>query len=954
MSNEQFVPGQRWISNTEADLGLGIVIECVNRRVEIGFPAVMEQRTYAMDNAPLSRVIYEPGEAVNNHDGDQLEILERMENRGCFIYRCTDQNGAEVILPEPDLDSAVHFARPEQRMLAGQIDRHGLFKLRVRTLEHHHRLMSSPVNGLLGARVQLLPHQFHIAVELSSREHPRALLADEVGLGKTIEAGLVLHQRLISGRASRVLVVVPDNLVHQWLVELLRRFNLMFTLLDEARCEALLEDLYAGNPFESAQLILCPLSLLTHRDARLNQAMRADWDLMVVDEAHHLGWSPEAASHGYRCIEALSQKVPGVLLLTATPEQLGPEGHFARLRLLDPERYHDLDAFKAESDRFHHLSHTIAPLLEEKGPDLLASDSRIQQEVAGWLGDEALGNWLALPGEQRERGLAALISQLVDRHGTGRVLFRNTRESVKGFPQRLLDAVPLETPAIYEEAAVTASLDEMLHPEKLLGSDWVDVDPRVEWLVNWLRDHKREKALVICADAKTAVALEEYLNLREGIRTAAFHEGMSLINRDRAAAYFADVELGAQVLICSEIGSEGRNFQFASHLVLFDLPLSPDLLEQRIGRLDRIGQRNDVEIHVPYFQESAVSVLLDWYDSGLEAFTRVCASGEAIYHQFAEDLNTCLTDPLNTEALEQLITETRDARIELENRVSAGRDRLLELGSCDTARAEELTAAVVEAEAGEELQAYAEKLFDRFGVDTQPHGEDGLVLHMGEHMLCQLPGLGDEGLTLTFNRERALSREDIEYMSWEHPLLAGTMELILRGEYGNNSLCTLKLPPLPAGTLLLEAIYQPKTTAPRSYQLERYLPQGLVRVLVGPNGQNLAQALGHAPLNKLAETVSRNASQNMVRLARDQIVEQLKQADTHANKELQPLINEALERVNAEQGAEVQRLKALAEVNAGIHPQEVEALEARRDAMVSALSKAELKLDALRVFLVRE
>lgn len=245
--------------------------------------------------------------------------------------------------------------------------------------------------------MQLLPHQFHIATELSAREHPRALLADEVGLGKTIEAGLVVHQRLISGRAQRVLVVVPDNLVHQWLVELLRRFNLKFTLLDEARCEALLESDDGGNPFESAQLILCPLSLLTHRDARLRQALLAGWDLMVVDEAHHLGWTPEVASHGYRCIEALAAQVPGVLLLTATPEQLGPEGHFARLRLLDPERYHDLDAFLAESDRYHQLSRAMAPLLEEDGAQRLATDTGLQQELAQWLGQETLE-----PGWQRE------------------------------------------------------------------------------------------------------------------------------------------------------------------------------------------------------------------------------------------------------------------------------------------------------------------------------------------------------------------------------------------------------------------------------------------------------------------------------------------------------------------------------------------------------------------------
>lgn len=97
--------------------------------------------------------------------------------------------------------------------------------------------------------------------------------------------------------------------------------------------------------------------------------------------------------------------------------------------------------------------------------------------------------------------------------------------------------------------------------------------------------------LIIASGADTALSLEEALRTREGIQATVFHEGMSIIERDKAGAYFAQEEGGAQALICSEIGSEGRNFQFASHLVLFDLPLNPDLLEQRIGRLDRIGQR---------------------------------------------------------------------------------------------------------------------------------------------------------------------------------------------------------------------------------------------------------------------------------------------------------------------------------------------------------------------------
>lgn len=108
--------------------------------------------------------------------------------------------------------------------------------------------------------------------------------------------------------------------------------------------------------------------------------------------------------------------------------------------------------------------------------------------------------------------------------------------------------------------------------------------------MGYLTSHRSQKVLVICAKAATALQLEQVLREREGIRAAVFHEGMSIIERDRAAAWFAEEDTGAQVLLCSEIGSEGRNFQFASNPVMFDLPFNPDLLEQRIGRLDRIGR----------------------------------------------------------------------------------------------------------------------------------------------------------------------------------------------------------------------------------------------------------------------------------------------------------------------------------------------------------------------------
>lgn len=173
--------------------------------------------------------------------------------------------------------------------------------------------------------------------------------------------------------------------------------------------------------------------------------------------------------------------------------------------------------------------------------------------------------------------------------------------------------------------------------------------------MGYLTSHRSQKVLVICAKAATALQLEQVLREREGIRAAVFHEGMSIIERDRAAAWFAEEDTGAQVLLCSEIGSEGRNFQFASHMVMFDLPFNPDLLEQRIGRLDRIGQAHDIQIHVPYLEKTAQSVLVRWYHEGLDAFEHTCPTGRTIYDSVYNDLINYLASPDQTEGFDDLI-----------------------------------------------------------------------------------------------------------------------------------------------------------------------------------------------------------------------------------------------------------------------------------------------------------
>ena len=193
--------------------------------------------------------------------------------------------------------------------------------------------------------------------------------------------------------------------------------------------------------------------------------------------------------------------------------------------------------------------------------------------------------------------------------------------------------------------------------------NWPADDPRIEWLCQFLLNHKSKKVLVIAAAATTVVELSNQIKRTSGINVGVFHQGMSLVDRDRAAAWFADHESGTQVLICSEIGSEGRNFQFSHHMVMFDLPENPDLLEQRIGRLDRIGQNALINIHVPYLKGTAQEIMFHWYHEGLNAFEQTCPAGHQVYMQLHHELREHLTNP--TESFDSFVKRSNQLYAEL-------------------------------------------------------------------------------------------------------------------------------------------------------------------------------------------------------------------------------------------------------------------------------------------------
>ncbi|VEJ09093.1 RNA polymerase-associated protein RapA [Actinobacillus delphinicola] len=957
-----FVIGQRWISESENNLGLGLITAVDARTVTIFFPASEETRIYAVKSAPLNRVTFNVGDEVTHCEGWKAQVVDVMTRNDVNIYLVKRQdNGEDAVMQELDIAHHITFSKPQDRLFNAQIDRADHFTLRYNSFLHQQAQFQSPLRGLRGAKVGLIPHQLHIANEVGNRIAPRVLLADEVGLGKTIEAGMILQQQILSEKAQRVLIIVPESLQHQWLVEMLRRFNLHFSLFDEDRCSDF--DDKGENPFDSENLIICSLDWLMAKPRRAKEALEADFDMLVVDEAHHLKWEIDNPSGEYQLVANFAQKIPGVLLLTATPEQLGQESHFARLHLLDPERFYSFDAFLEEQQNYQKVADALKPLFANKKLTKKAETQivKLLPEEKALL--EAQFSELNDDEKSEEEKIAIrqnIMMKLIDRHGTSRVLFRNTRQGVQGFPKRIFEEVRLPLPSQYQNTIKVMNLlgetknINLNHPEQMFlkmnpDARWWDFDPRVQWLIDFLKQNPKEKVLVICQQSQTTQQLEQALREKEGINSALFHEKMSIIERDRAAAYFADEE-GARVLLSSSVGSEGRNFQFACHLVLFDLPRHPDLLEQCIGRLDRIGQKRDVHIYVPCFENSPTDRLANWYDKGLNAFAETCPMGTAIFERHGETLQQYLDHPENTEGFDTLIKETQASREELYKTLEAGRDRLLEMNSSGGKQAQELAEAIAEQDGSTELVNFALKLFDIVGVEQEDIGEKTIVIKPSSTMLVpDFPYLKEEGVPVTFERDLALARDEVEFLNWDHPMIRNGIDLITTGDIGKSTVSLLINPNLPAGTLLLELIYVVEAQAPKGLQITRFLPPTPIRLLVDMKGNELSQQVPFKVLQKQLRPMKKATANSVVKMMQPQIMQLLATAESKIEQPAKEVIESAKTLAAQTLDSEITRLQALQKVNKNIRDKEIQTLEAQRDQIAQELELARWRLDSLRL-----
>jgi ATP-dependent helicase HepA len=934
-----FIPGQRWYSSTEPELGLGTVLRLSGRQVQLVFTGCGTLRHYAIGGAPLLRAAFKPGDRVRV-SGNERMIESAEETEGLIRYAYTEGH-----FNEGELDAEQPVSQADAKLLSGRVDRNDQFEFRRECLQRHAEARAHPGWGILGARIDLIPHQLCVAEVAVERRLPRLLLADEVGLGKTIEACLIVAQLLASGRASRICILLPESLVNQWFVELLRRFNLSFAVFDEERCEAIEMSNSERNPFEDEQCVIASLDWLSSHEKRARQILKAPWDLLLVDEAHHLIWTEALSSPGYQLVEAMSKRIAGLLLLTATPEQLGIGGHFARLRLLDSARYTDLNAFVAEQERYISIS-ALADRIANRA-DLNAHDL---EALAAFMTDEKdqLTARFAriVEGDSAER--EALLSDLIDRHGTGRVMIRNRRALVGGFPKRIPHITALDDS---DDDQWRARLHaEFMHdigdsddePEHDFTRD-----PRMDWLLTILEDIAPNKALVLCRSRAKVQALEEAFRMRSGMPVARFHEDMNLLQRDRNAAYFAEAD-GARCLIASEIGAEGRNFQFAQHLIFWDLPLHPDMLEQRIGRLDRIGQRGDVHIHSAALPGSPQEALLRWYHEGLNAFTQVLADGrECLIEHGDELIELAELDAESREpALSLLINKTAHTHQLLAQKIAEGRDHLLEMSSRRGTADSTLLKACQDDDLHAEHDDYVLRLFEQFGIHHEALSPKIWLLDPEMMTVDGFETLKSGPRPASFDRATAIARDDLLYLRLDHPMVLSAQDMLISSDKGNTTL--LIDDALPARTVILEAVYVLECIAEKQLNIERFLPPMPLSIVVDTRLQIRPDFIANErAAHRAGDRVFDLGS--MRKVLSTLIPPMLEKTRTHAVELTKTEIDAACEKADGLLRHEIKRLQLLASKNPAVRPEDIVLLQTEHQQLQTRLPQARARLDSLRL-----
>ncbi len=713
------------------ELGPGRVERVDGRHVVVFFPKTQARLTLAASDRALRPVRYEPGMRARfgqAFDGARVSVSAMLPTPGgAPRYRLSDGREVESCELWPEAPPADPVAR------LSVLDGEGAFAFRNRLegLRLQRTRQARGLGSFLGGRIALFPHQLHVAERATASDPVRWLLADEVGLGKTIEACLILSRLLRTGRADRTLVVTPATLSVQWLGELWRKFHQVFVLLDERRRADVAREFGQGfNPFEAHRRAVIALEDLIAEPRLVSAVRSAGLDLLVVDEAHRLERRRgDAGSPAYRALQPLTQAARHVLLLSATPLEADTHGFFRLLELLRP------DAYASEDD------------------------------------------FLAVLAAGRPLPPCTSATRRVD---------------MGGIPPRQPQAIDIDSDAP--------------------GADTLPAE-RSAWLAKelhrWAPGGDDEgKALVFCHTRTTLDALKTRLESATGRRVAIFHEELSPERCDLEVADFRRPE-GPTLLLSTECGGEGRNFEFCRRLVLFDLPRDPAQVEQRIGRLDRVTRQRPIEIVYFRPQQGFEAELVRLYeDIGL--FRQPLGGLERSLAHVERAIRKAELGHRSGHVLprEALVAEVRAAVQAREQAVY----HHLHADGYTRAHAEGLLERVPP-DLDAHMQRFVRGACQLLGFEAHDKTGRGTcyIEFGGEALIDHLPGVPAGGRFLgTFVREEAVTREELDFFASGHALVEGLFHELEDGPRGRAALVALTGSGQQGAGLLVLARVEPR------------------------------------------------------------------------------------------------------------------------------------------------
>ncbi len=841
---------------------------------------------FSASDPPLSRVDFIGRPVQRKSTGQNVAVLGPVAAATptwrCQIFSSTG-TASTANVPEADL-RPLAMTDPLERFRAGEIGSTKRYLLRQVAQQYRMQNLQDDLVSLGQSQVDIQPHQVSVVHKVISNYPHRFLLCDEVGLGKTIEAGMALKELRARGGAQRVLAIVPPNLVRQWQFEMRTKFNEPFAVLNTATVNSLRANGYHGNPFAHPDYssVLCSSRWVSNRRWK-DLCTEAYWDLIILDEAHHARSYPDGTTTAlYRLVRDLApEEHPQrmMLFLTATPMQLHTHELYSLVEILDPTLFPSEEDFEQHRRATPGLSRLVESLSNRvfpvPGQDEEETAQTVEQ-VAKWLEMDALEVRGRLSAGQEER--QEIADKLADKHRLSEVLIRNRKVLVGGFMPRTafrwevdlsleerdaLQAVEDYVRFGYQFAADTnanaigflmvifqkltassiaairqsllkrrekvqaisaagnASADDMeemldedsnasdvvemgatiadraaeelLLLDKAIGAlnDVGETDSKARVLVERLnglfREQSNEKVIVFTQFRETQRHLEE-LFTGQGWDVNVFHGAMNPGAKDRAIEEFKK-NSGSQVLICTEAGGEGRNLQFCHLLVNYDLPWNPMKVEQRIGRVDRIGQTQPISIFNLWVKDTIEERVLDILENRIRMFEETVGG-----------LDPILGDAENIESDIQKIMRAAEDNLEA---VLADFDRQTEEKARASRDAGELLGDFIM-----DTKSFRREIAERISGQTSPVDNDNFEKFIGQLLSDVNTYIRKSGDTydLTFHgdfleeyqrqlfvggpRMKAVLRpdrradaEDVEFMVFGHKVVETIVNQVLGEEY---------------------------------------------------------------------------------------------------------------------------------------------------------------------------